>query len=732
MRREDIFMDLIGELDDNYIALAMSRPKRRAIISETRNITFVHPVEVENNVSKRELRLYYITRVLGMAAVTFLIVGAAVLLIMNWEKIMVRDPDTPPVVTTDVTTVTEPSIITTDIDDSSKSNAPTVTFEEMKQMLYYKDNCITLPCSVFDITRLDSLLTASAESGEGSSMYFIKRNDELICTLTVAISGTDIDIPEGKQLISLAIRSGEDFSLFDGKIKLGTTLDEVKALLGEPKHNDEYPDYSYIFINGGETIAINDMRFDDDGKLIQMPDIVYIGDSADRFSQITDTSMPRPFPIEQDYDHMPFELQWNTKFIGIFGDSNRDGFIEWQQYLMTVTTPYTLYDNNCIAGAIKALGYTAEEIEEKFTQNNERWQEKLRSAEKDNNEGAIINCRNLIFSDEEINALISGDEAEIIRLFISDHSIWIKDKNYVISPWWLYYHTIEDYKAVGVTPEMIAEKLPLYEDTFIGKDIGTDMADESWTLFKAKLESYIISGKTIPDDMLGEWSVADVTDNAFSEQKFGSDNLESLNKMLDSLGNNDVKKLYKQAYALCTLTERDYDDLSNDNLLKQIYGDFQHSSERAVLLDINGRAYACSSGYLWESFVSAYESVFEDDYADRLIADMPCVYHYGKELYYSGVTSTLRVMLYPEYTVLKNTNDEIVIREICYLLICNAAGSFYLNDVVVLSEFAALGTIMYSDKFKPRVMYLYYDIVYQVRFTGRGEYGIRAACNTLL
>ena len=111
MRREDIFMDLIGELDDNYIALAMSRPKRRAIVSETRNITFVQPVEVENNVSKRELRLYYITRVLGLAAVTFLIVGAAVLLIMNWDKIVVRDPDTPPVVTTDITTVTDPSII---------------------------------------------------------------------------------------------------------------------------------------------------------------------------------------------------------------------------------------------------------------------------------------------------------------------------------------------------------------------------------------------------------------------------------------------------------------------------------------------------------------------------------------------------------------------------------------------------------------------------------------------
>ena len=617
MRREDIFMDLIGELNDNYIALAMSRPKRRAIVSETRNITFVQPVEVENNVSKRELRLYYITRVLGMAAVTFLIVGAAVLLIMNWDKIVVRDPDTPPVVTTDITTVTDPSII-----DQTETGY---------------------------IDAADWGITMEAVSAD--------------------TDGVIIEIRQSGGSFTGQIKYGYGFTV--EKYTNGEWVQEISQYgdyweyeLAPDGTNREYWTYGKKLDAGKYRIVKNfvDLRAPGDFDIASgYAEFEISGtNDIDRFEQITDKSMPEPGISSMYGSYLDFSSPWKIKvshiLLGMYTEQRERGS-EWVKNKENIPTPYNLYDSMNLVSFCRDLDISWESIEE----NVREWDGSVRyPAGTPKEEYEDIER----FTEEELTALRNGDDKTIVKLLASDHSVVVGEN--VFSPEWLYYHTIEDYKAVGVTPEMIAEKLPLYEDTFIGKDIGTDMADESWTLFKAKLESYIISGKTIPDDMLGEWSVADVTDNAFSEQEFGSDNLESLNKMLDSLGNNDVKKLYKQAYALCTLTERDYDDLSNDNLLKQIYGDFQYSSERAVLLDISGRAYACSSGYLWESFVSAYKSVFEEDYADRLIADMPCVYHYGKELYYSGVTSTLRVMLYPEYTVLKNTNDEIVIREICY------------------------------------------------------------------
>ena len=222
----------------------------------------------------------------------------------------------------------------------------------------------------------------------------------------------------------------------------------------------------------------------------------------DPFEAVTDVSMPSPFPAEQDYDHFDFESQWRAKFIGLFDDSERDGYQEWLKYLATVRTPYTLYDNNCISGSIRALGYTAEETEEKLRKHNDMWQETLTKDEESGNEGAIQNSRSMIFSDREINALKYSREQEIISLFISEYSIWVNEKNYVISPQWLYYHTTEDYEAVGITPQMIAVILPLYEKTFTGTNSGYDMADESWELFRAKLSGY--AEKWQPEDRLAQ------------------------------------------------------------------------------------------------------------------------------------------------------------------------------------------------------------------------------------
>ena len=114
MRREELFMDILGGLDEKYVSMAMPRSCGHSTVGDTGNVIEIKPVEVSPEVSRKDLRIYWITRTLGMAAAAVLIVGAAVLLIMNWDKIAVRGPDTPSVVTTDNTTMTEPSIIITD------------------------------------------------------------------------------------------------------------------------------------------------------------------------------------------------------------------------------------------------------------------------------------------------------------------------------------------------------------------------------------------------------------------------------------------------------------------------------------------------------------------------------------------------------------------------------------------------------------------------------------------
>ena len=114
MRREELFMDILGGLDEKYVSMAMPRSCGHSTVGDTGNVIEIKPVEVSPEVSKKDMRIYWITRTLGMAAAAVFIIGAAVLLIMNWDKIAVRGPDTPPVVTTDNTTMTEPTITFTD------------------------------------------------------------------------------------------------------------------------------------------------------------------------------------------------------------------------------------------------------------------------------------------------------------------------------------------------------------------------------------------------------------------------------------------------------------------------------------------------------------------------------------------------------------------------------------------------------------------------------------------
>ena len=86
-----------------------------------------------------------------------------------------------------------------------------------------------------------------------------------------------------------------------------------------------------------------------------------------------------------------------------------------------------------------------------------------------------------IFTDEEIAALLTRDPAIVTAQFAEETAIVIEDRAF--SPIWLYLHTPEDYEEVGITPEMVEEKLELYSEFHL-----TDEADEA---FSEKLSEFI-------------------------------------------------------------------------------------------------------------------------------------------------------------------------------------------------------------------------------------------------
>lgn len=87
----------------------------------------------------------------------------------------------------------------------------------------------------------------------------------------------------------------------------------------------------------------------------------------------------------------------------------------------------------------------------------------------------------LFFTEEEIAALLTRDEAIVLAQFASDKSIIIGDKAY--PPNWVYTHTPEDYEEVGITPEMIEEKLELYAEF--------SFTDDAETAFEEKLSEFV-------------------------------------------------------------------------------------------------------------------------------------------------------------------------------------------------------------------------------------------------
>jgi hypothetical protein len=85
------------------------------------------------------------------------------------------------------------------------------------------------------------------------------------------------------------------------------------------------------------------------------------------------------------------------------------------------------------------------------------------------------------FTQNEIELITTLDESRILEHFISDYSIFHDGRGF--TPSWIYWHDVEAYEAVGITTEMIEEKLHLYAEF--------SFTEEATLAFEAKLSGFL-------------------------------------------------------------------------------------------------------------------------------------------------------------------------------------------------------------------------------------------------
>ena len=113
MRREERFMNILGGLDEKYVAMAMPSSCGHSIVGDSGNVIEIKSVEDNIEISKKDLRIYWITRVLGMAAALALVVGGGVWLWKNCDKISVSGNESKGEVTSSTEIATRHDILIT-------------------------------------------------------------------------------------------------------------------------------------------------------------------------------------------------------------------------------------------------------------------------------------------------------------------------------------------------------------------------------------------------------------------------------------------------------------------------------------------------------------------------------------------------------------------------------------------------------------------------------------------
>ncbi len=481
--RTDRLLKALGDIGEDLIEKAAPVYSADSEAGEIIKTAVPTVYEPEVKITKKDLRIYWITRALGMAAVAALIVGAVVLLVQNWDKIAVSGNDRPGT----VTSAAEPM----ESNESIVTLPPPLDYDSMSKEEKFAAQLLN--GLRWRMNSAEVQLAASEYWGRTEPSRIHREDSDVLQEYYNVISYDDVEFYGGKANIALVVFDNAGLKSIEYQVRYDVSDDGAKSademyerirtdfinVLGEP----DYPDLNWW------DFAESKLHFDvykADNWIVE----VQLDDTSDLYGEITDTAMPEPYDDEY-VRHIDFTAQWESRFYTfepMIPQEKREKYYELMQD-PSVETPYTITDNWNIMSCIRRL-----ELDWNDTK------EFLRSSQ--------------VFSDEDIqviyNAIILSDGSAVSALiehYRSPYAV-VGDFNgngyRVFSPMWLYYHTIGDYKAMGVPAKSVEEMIPLY-----ASKLG--LRDEAWEQFRNKLYRYISSENNEPETTTSSVTMPDST-----------------------------------------------------------------------------------------------------------------------------------------------------------------------------------------------------------------------------
>ena len=242
-------------------------------------------------------------------------------------------------------------------------------------------------------------------------------------------------------------------------------------------------------------------------------------EAADPLSIITDKNMPEPFEPEDpdrpltysDADlHDDFTGLWQLKFRTLENivpylenaekvDELYETYRAEQQYDRQAgnVTRYRIDDTINLYRFMKDLGMSGEEMEAAVTKMDE--ENRPLVDEGNLSYDVLFDLYEGIFGRE--------NKEDMALTFKSDYAIAVGE--YVFSPRWMYYHTVEDYRKAGITATQVELMLRRY------RELG--LTNEAWEAFFKKLNAYITYYKKTSETRIYPVSDEDCYGMTFSE-----------------------------------------------------------------------------------------------------------------------------------------------------------------------------------------------------------------------